>query len=221
MEQTDLIEEYPSRIAQMLVDGTIDVGLVPVAVIPKLKEWEIVSDYCIGAVRAVASVCLFSEVPIEQVTKVLLDYQSRTSVNLAKVLLKHHWKLQPQLEDGGQDYRNEINGTTAGVVIGDRALEQRKISPYVYDLAEEWIKFTGKPFVFAAWIANKTLPAPYLELFNAANAVGLANLDAVIAENPYEVYSLHTYYTHNIDYLLTGEKRAGLQQFLELLKTVV
>ncbi|RFM26497.1 menaquinone biosynthetic enzyme MqnA/MqnD family protein [Deminuibacter soli] len=220
MERTDLLEEYPSRIAQMLVDGTIDVGLVPVAVIPKLKEWHIVSDYCIGAVRPVASVCLFSEVPIEQVEKVLLDYQSRSSVNLAKILLKHHWKQAPVLEDGRQDYREHIKGTTAGVVIGDRALEQRKISPYVYDLAGEWISFTGLPFMFAAWVSNKPLPEDYLQLFNQANAVGLQHLDAVIAENPYDVYDLHTYYTQNIDYIVTEEKRQGLAKFLELLKTV-
>ncbi len=220
MERTTLIEEYPSRIAQMLIEGTIDVGLVPVAVIPKLKEWHIVSDYCIGASSNVASVCLFSETPIEKVEKVLLDYQSRTSVNLARVLLKHHWKLSPVLEDAGIDYRNDIKGTTAGVVIGDRALEQRKISPYIYDLAGEWIRFTGLPFVFAAWIANKQLPGDYLQLFNEANGVGLQNLEAVIAENPFSLYDLHTYYTHNIDYLLNGEKRQGLDTFLTLLETL-
>jgi chorismate dehydratase len=220
MERTRLVEEYPSRIAQMLVEGTIDVGLVPVAIIPKLGEWHIVSDYCIGAVREVASVCLFSETPVEQVQKVLLDYQSRTSVNLARVLLKHHWKLSPLLEEAGPDYRKDIKGTTAGVVIGDRALEQRKISPYIYDLAGEWIRFTGLPFVFAAWIANRQLPPDYLALFNEANAVGLHELDAVIAENPFPAYDLHTYYTHNIDYLLTDEKREGLKKFLSLLNTL-
>lgn len=220
MEQTDLLEEYPSVIGQMLVEGTIDVGLVPVAVIPQLKEWHIVSDYCIGAVQPVASVCLFSDVPVNQVQKVLLDYQSRTSVNLAKVLLKHHWQLSPVLENAGPDFRNHIQGTTAGVVIGDRALEQRSISPYVYDLAAEWIQFTGLPFVFAAWIANKPLPDDYLQLFNEANGVGLRQLDAVIAENPYSVYDLHTYYTQNIQYDLTDDKRKGLEKFLELLKTV-
>ncbi len=93
MQQVELIEEYPSKIAGMLVDGSIDVGLVPVAVIPKLNEWHIISDYCIGAETNVASVCLFSEVPVEEVETVLLDYQSRTSVNLCKVSLPRNQKF--------------------------------------------------------------------------------------------------------------------------------
>jgi len=220
MQQVELIEEYPSKIAGMLVDGSIDVGLVPVAVIPKLNEWHIISDYCIGAETNVASVCLFSEVPVEEVETVLLDYQSRTSVNLCKVLLKHYWKKEVIFKDAGENYIEEIKGTTAGVVIGDRALKQRKVSPYIYDLAGNWKSFTGLPFVFAAWIANKTLPAHFVKLFNEANGVGLQQLDKVIAENPYEPYDLHTYYTDNISYQLTDEKRKGMQLFLQLLETV-
>lgn len=220
LEQIELMEEYPSRIAGMLVDGKIDVGLVPVAIIPKLPEWHIISDYCIGATGDVASVCIFSEVPIEQVDKILLDYQSRSSVNLAKVLLKHYWKKEVVLEDAKEDFRNHIKGTTAGVVIGDRALEQRHISPYVYDLAGSWIDMTGLPFVFAAWIANKHLPIAFKHAFNDANEMGLHQLEAVIAENPYPHYSLQTYYTKNIDYSLTEEKRKGLNLFLDYLKTI-
>ena len=126
--QIDLLEDYPAKIAGMLIEGSIDVGLVPVAIIPKLSEWHIVSDYCIGAEGDVASVCLFSDVPIEKVERVLLDYQSRTSVNLCKVLLKHHWKITPVIEDAQEGYQKEIKGTTAGVVIGDRALRQRTVS---------------------------------------------------------------------------------------------
>jgi len=218
MQQLELMEEYPSKIADMLVEGTIDVGLVPVAIIPKLKEWYILPGYCIGAEGDVASVCLFSEVPVEKVDKILLDYQSRTSVNLCKVLLKHYWKKEVVLEDAGKDFRENIKGTTAGVIIGDRALEQRKISTYIYDLAGAWKAMTGLPFVFAAWIANKKLPDEFVALFNKANAVGLNDIDAVIAENPYSIYNLKTYYTENISYTLTDEKQEGLQEFLRLLK---
>jgi chorismate dehydratase len=217
MGQAEIVEEYPSKIAGMLVDGSIDVGLVPVAIIPKLGEWHIISDYCIGAEGDVASVCLFSEAPIEKIETVLLDYQSRTSVNLCKILLRHYWKKEVVLEVAKEDFRSHINGTTAGVVIGDRALEQRKISPYIYDLAGTWKAMTGLPFVFAAWIANKKLPENFIHLFNQANAVGLQNIDAVIAENEFAAYSLETYYTQNISYLLTDDKRKGLDRFLELL----
>jgi chorismate dehydratase len=217
MDRIELIEEYPSRIATMLVNDGIDMGLVPVAIIPELKEPYIVSDYCIGAEVEVASVCLFSEVPIMQVEKVFLDYQSRTSVNLVKVLLKYHWKKEVVLENAKKDFCEHITGTSAGVVIGDRALEQRKKSKYVYDLASEWIKMTGLPFVFAAWIANKKLDPGFIKVFNNANAYGLQHLDEVIAENYFESYDLNRYYRQNISYELTEEKKKGLKKFLEYL----
>ncbi len=212
-----LVEDYPARIAQMLLNNEIDVGLVPVAIIPKMQEHFIVTDYCIGAEGAVGSVCLFSEVPLERVEKVLLDYQSRTSVALARVLIKHYWKITPVLEDAKEDFREYIKGTTAAVVIGDRAFEQRKQSTYMYDLAAAWKAFTGLPFVFAAWIANKKLPKEFIEEFNQANKIGLLSIDKVVAENPYPLYDLDYYYHHNISYHLTADKRIGLDKFLSFL----
>src|SRR5580692_5951925 len=90
----ELVIDYPSRIAAMLLKGEIDIGLVPVAVIPEMAAFYINGDYCIGSDGPVASVCLFSEVPVERIETVLLDYQSKTSVQLAKVLLKNHWKVR-------------------------------------------------------------------------------------------------------------------------------
>ena len=87
-QQIELIEDYPSRIAQLLIDDKIDVGLIPVAAILRLKEQHIRTNYCIGSDGPVASVCIFSEVPIEEVKNIYLDYQSKTSVSLARILLK-------------------------------------------------------------------------------------------------------------------------------------
>jgi len=218
LEQIELIEEYPSRIADMLKDGRIDVGLVPVSIIPELDEWFIVTDYCIGANGDVASVCMFSEVPVEKIERVLLDYQSLTSVNLCKLLLKHYWKISPLLEATRENYMRCIKGTTAGVVIGDRALAQRKVSPFIYDLAGAWKAMTNLPFVFAAWIANKKLPDDFIHLFNAANAMGFKNIDAVIEENSTDVYDLKKYFTTNISYQLDEEKLKGMERFLEMME---
>ncbi|MDE3235855.1 MAG: menaquinone biosynthesis protein [Bacteroidota bacterium] len=220
LAHVELVEDYPSKIAAQLLNDEIDVGLVPVAIIPKLKEHHIVTDYCIGAEGEVVSVAIFSELPLEEVDTLLLDYQSRTSVNLAKVLLKHYWKKELRIEDAREDFREHIKGKTAGVVIGDRALEQRKISPYMYDLAAYWKALTGKPFVFAAWIANKKLDEGFIDAFNRANAYGINHIDEVVKEIEYDVYDLKKYYTENISYQLTDEKRAGLQEFLKLLGTL-
>lgn len=214
----EIIEEYPSKIASMLLNDEIDAGLVPVAIIPKLSEHYIISDYCIGAERAVASVCLFSEVPLDKIEKVILDYQSKTSVALARVLIKHYWKLQVVFEEAKENFRDEIKGTTAAVVIGDRAFEQRKISAYKYDLAEAWIEFSSLPFVFAAWVANKRLPEDFINRFNAANKIGLENIDGVVAENISPFYDLKKYFTQNVSYDLTEEKQSGLEKFLSFLK---
>ena len=212
--EIELLEDYPANVAQMIMDGTADVGLIPVAVIPKLAESHIITDYCIGCNGPVASVCIFSEVPIEKVEKVFLDYQSRTSVMLAKVLLKEYWKSNAELIDAsGEDFRSQINGTTAGLVIGDRALAQRQYSTYIYDLGEAWKDHTGLPFVFAAWVSNKKLPQEFINEFNVANGLGFQHLEEVIGENPYAFYDLSVYYNQNISYNLDPLKQQGLQIF--------
>ncbi|NIG56198.1 menaquinone biosynthetic enzyme MqnA/MqnD family protein [Chitinophaga sp. Cy-1792] len=214
LEMMELSMDYPAKIAQQLIDGDVDVALVPVAIIPKLKEYHIIADYCIGAEGPVASVCLYSEVPLHEIKRIYLDYQSRTSVALLKVLVREYWKLDVEFIATNGDYESNIKGTDAGLVIGDRALKQRHISPFIYDLAEHWMRFTSLPFVFAAWISNKPLPKEFTDAFNNATGIGIQNIPAVVAENPYDVYDLTTYYVQNISYPLTPAKRQGMQKFL-------
>lgn len=213
-DEVELLYDHPAKIAQYLLDNTIDVGLVPVSIIPELKEHHLIADYGIAADGPVASVCLFSEVPLDEITTVLLDYQSRTSVMLVQYLLKEYWQHNPAFKKAGVDFINEIKGTTAAVVIGDRAFKQRKVSPYIYDLGEAWKNHTGLPFVFAAWVSNKPLPDKFIAEFNAANEYGLQRLDEVISENPCKDFDLKKYYTQHVQYRLDDAKRKGLQQFL-------
>ena len=104
MAQIELFKTHPAKIAQDLIDGTIDMGLVPVAIIPLLKEVHLVSNYCIGAEGDVASVCIFSQVPIHQIEKVYLDDQSRTSVQLARILLADFWKKEVEFIKADEGY---------------------------------------------------------------------------------------------------------------------
>ena len=218
IDSIELVQDFPARIAAMLLNNEIDIGLVPVAIIPENKAFHIVSDYCIGAVNEVASVCLFSEVPMEQIETVILDYQSRTSVQLCKILLKHFWKKEVVFKNAELDFRNQISGKTAAVVIGDRAFEQRLVSPFVYDLAAAWKDFTGLPFVFAAWVANKKINEAFLLKFNEANAFGLQHIAEVVANIDYPLYDLTIYYTQNISYNFDASKQEGLNNFLNYLK---
>lgn len=213
-DEVELKIDFPSKIAAMLLEDEIDVGLVPVAIIPEMKEHHIISDYCISCDGEVASVCLFSEVPLNKIEKILLDYQSRTSVELLKILVREYWKIKPVLEETSGEYQSKISGTTAALVIGDRALEQRKISPYIYDLGLEWKKFTALPFVFAAWISNKKLDKGFIDSFNKANAFGLKRLQDVVEENETNVFNLHEYYTRYISFKMNEEKNKGMNLFL-------
>ncbi|MCG2615405.1 menaquinone biosynthesis protein [Terrimonas sp. NA20] len=216
----DLVGAYPARLAQMLIDGQIDVGLIPVGAIPLLKEYYIVGNYCIGAEAEIASVCLFSEVPLDRIERVYLDYQSRSSVALLKWLMKESWGIHPEiLEAEDESYRDKISGTTAGLVIGDRALEQRKVSTYIYDLGSEWKGITGLPFVFAAWVSTKPLDEKFIEEFDKANAMGLELIDEIVASNPYDFYDMKKYYTLHLSYELTDAKKKGMQRFLDAIIT--
>ena len=219
-ERIDLVKSYPAQIAQDLLDDTIDIGLIPVAIMPLLKNPQIVSKYVIGTEGEVASVALFSQVPMDQIEKVYLDYQSRTSVALAKTLFKLHWKKEVEFLIATEGYINEISGTTAGIIIGDRALASLNRFEHIYDLGLAWKAYSGLPFVFAAWVANKPIPSEFIEAFDVANGYGLTHLDEVIALIPAseQVYDLHKYYTENISYTLTEEKKKGLEWFLKLIE---
>ncbi|MBC7934602.1 MAG: menaquinone biosynthesis protein [Rhizobacter sp.] len=217
-DEIELIFDYPARIAAMLLNNEIDVGLIPVAVMPKLAEPHIISDYCIGASQAVASVCLFSDVPLAEIKEILVDYQSRTSAALLKMLLKKYWKIDPVLTDSSDGYQQNIKGTTAGLVIGDRALEQRHHSAYIFDLAEAWQQMTNLPFVFAAWVANKKLPDDFKIAFNSATGLGLQHIEEIVSRVNFEAYDMKAYYTKNIDYRLDEKKKEGLGLFLSYLR---
>ena len=217
--QIELIEDNPANLATMLKEQKIDLGLIPVAAIPELKEWHLAGDYCIGTDGEAASVCLFSEVPLEEIKKVYLDYQSRTSVELLKWIMLEYWGIHPEIVVAtDEDYRNQIKGTTAGLVIGDRAFEQRKHSTFFYDLGAEWKKITGQPFVFAVWVSNKQLPREFISMFNEANAKGLTHIDEIVSLQHFDLYDLKKYYTLHLNYLLDERKKQSMEYFLSLLE---
>lgn len=223
INKIDLQLDIPSVCAQKLQDGIVDIGLIPVAVIPQLKESYIISDYCIGAESNVASVCLYSNVPLDKIDTILLDYQSKTSVVLVKILAQLFWKINPKWKNSIENFEGTISETTAGVIIGDRTFGINSKYTYKYDLAEEWIKFTGLPFVFACWVSNKQLPVNFINNFNSALAYGIDNIKVISAiiqkKNDYPV-NVEEYLTNNISYSFSERKKQGLALFLEHLKNL-
>ena len=223
LEHSDIIGEIelsydiPSQCADKLLANKADVGLIPIVEILRMPEHYIVSDLCIGADNTVRTVLLASETPLADISTMYLDSHSRTSVTLARILAKHYWKIDPDWEHfSGNITHYPRTGNSAAVVIGDKAFGVQ--SPYIYDLAVEWRKFTGLPFVFACWVANKPLDEGFISRFNAAIANPTNNMNAIVEhyKNRAPVgVDLRDYWTNNISYPLTEDKREGLELFLQ------
>ena len=216
INEIDLSLDIPSACAQKLLSGSVDIGLVPVAIIPELKESHIISDYCIGADGKVETVLLLSDVPLEEIKTILLDYQSRTSVLLLKILAERFWKISPEWFDGKTDFEKTISGTTAGLVIGDRTFSLKNNFKHCYDLAGEWKKFTSLPFVFACWVSNKKIPADFITRFNTALENGIQNIPAVASQHSSNTFNSLDYLTNRVSFALDAKKKEAMKLFLEM-----
>ncbi|WP_316787965.1 menaquinone biosynthesis protein [Pedobacter frigoris] len=213
INKIDLSLDIPSDCATKLINRQVDIGLIPVAAIPFVPGANIVADYCIGSNGAVNSVFIFSNVPVSEIKKVRLDSQSRTSNNLAKVLLKFYWKTDVEFTTD-PDVK-----TDAIVLIGDRTFGKRSNYAFAYDMGEEWMKFTGLPFVYAAWVANTAISQEFIDEFNAALAKGLAYRSKLVKELPqHENFDLEDYLLNKLDFELTTRKREALNLFLSYIE---
>jgi len=212
-DQIDLSSDIPSDCADKLINNQIDIGLVPVATLLSLKHYQIVSDYCIGALGAVNSVFIFSEKPITEIQSIRADQQSRTSNLLAKVLLKNHWKINPEwVESADAD---------AFVQIGDRTFGKADQYAYAYDLSAHWFEMTAFPFVFAAWVSNKAISGKFISTFNQALKSGLDQRPELIKElDTYPNFDMAKYLNEYIQYDLDESKKTALAHFLEFAKSV-
>lgn len=220
-ERATISLDIPSVCAQKLLNNQVDLGLVPVAIIPRLKEYYILTEYCIGAKGAVKSVMLYSEVPLDEIKRIYLDYQSESSVALVKVLSRNFWKIDPEWLNAPEHYIELIKGSDAGVVIGDRTFALKGKFKFAYDLSDEWMEYTGLPFVFACWVSNKKLPDDFINEFNKALQYGVNNkqhvIDAAILAHG-EQFDVQSYLSRNISYHLDIAKKESLKLFLRLLQ---
>jgi chorismate dehydratase len=223
--QSGLLQDYtleldiPSVCAEKIRAGEVDISLVPAGALPGLKDYQIIPGFCIGAVSEVKTVLLLSDKPLPEITSIGLDTDSRTSVELVKVLANHHWKINPgyyPLQPG----KRQKTRPESMVAIGDKTFLLRKKYPFVYDLATEWIGFTGLPFVFAVWIARKNTPKKALGDFREALAFGVKHKAECIEffeDRLPGCGDCLSYLEHNISYKLDEEKQEGLEKFLSYL----
>ncbi len=212
LSQMDLSLDIPSDCAAKLISKQVDIGLIPVAAIPEVENAQLISSFCIGSVGAVNSVFIFSQKALPEVKTLLLDSHSRTSNNLAKVLLKHHFKQDVAF------LTDENQAHDARVLIGDRTFFARKNYTYAYDLGQVWMDFCGLPFMYAAWVANRELPADFLKHFDLALAYGVAHIDELIPSlAPVTGIDLRAYLTQQLDFKLDEEKIKAKDLFLSLI----
>ncbi len=223
LKKMELYKDIPSVCAQKLINEDVHVGLIPVASIPKVKNAQIVSKYGIAADGPVHSVLLCSTVPLEQIEKIYLDYQSRTSVALCQILCKEHWNISPEFIPAMPGYENEIKGNDAAIIIGDRTFHLSDAIKFRYDLSEAWKELTGLAFIFAAWVSNTALPKAFIEEFNMALESGLKHIDEAISASEKENINeerLNKYLKEDIHYELSSSQLEGLNLFLEKLKSI-
>lgn len=219
--EMELILDYPSQTAAKMVSGQVNIGLVPVGSLSDLGEYQIVSDYCIGADGPVRSVVLAGELPMEQLDTILLDYQSRSTVLLIRVLAHFFWKKEFDWQPTSANYETEsIRGKTGGVVIGDRVFRIENRYRFIYDLSAEWHKYTGLPFVFAVWASRETQEEGFLQKFNKALTLGISGISEVenTEKSNFPGVDLNEYFTRNISYSFDDRKKEGMALFLELVR---
>jgi len=215
-----LFLEVPSMCAERLKSGEADIALVPVGALPDFRNYYLISDYCIGAVKKVVTVLLLSHKPLEKINKIYLDFDSRTSARLVQVLARSFWKIGPVFERLEPGQAEDEAEREALVAIGDKTFSIRERFPYSYDLADEWIKFTGLPFVFAAWVSLKPMPEDVVILLNKALQYGIKNIDGTLdyfSSKLPENADCKKYLSENISYNFDQSKHEGLNLFLSYL----
>lgn len=211
----------PARCADAVRNSEAEIGIIPSIEYQRIDGLRIVDGVSIAANSEVKSVLLLSNVPAESVRSVAADNSSRTSVALVRILLEKFYGCRIEMTWADPEPDKMLKRSDAALVIGDPALAYRGPAPHVYDLAAEWRKFAGLPFVFAFWAGREdaTLGELGEDLRNSRD-YGLAHIDEIAAGcapkytmRPEEV---KVYLTQDIDYNLDEGHRRGLSLFYRL-----
>lgn len=237
LPQTEIRLDFPSRLADDLTAGKLDIALIPSIEYFRGQNYQILSNACVAAHGPVLSVKLYSRVPWGDIRTLALDEGSRTSATLARILLAERHGVFPSLQPLPLDHRTEDTIADAILLIGDRAiLPPKEEFPGTWDLGEEWFEWTGLPFVFAMWVANdgssrlnpnlnpdyrKEDDLDFIEQsLGQSRDWGVARLSEIACrEAPLLGLSLPTtigYLSENLQYHLGSAEQSGLKLFYEL-----
>ncbi|HET9282116.1 MAG TPA: menaquinone biosynthesis protein [Candidatus Angelobacter sp.] len=222
-EHFDVSYTIPSHCAQQLREGSADIGIIPVAAYTTIPNLVIVPDVAIAAKNKVRSILLVSKVPLEKIRSVATDDSSRTSAALVEIYLRKFVGVDPGFSRQKPDLKEMLQWHDAALLIGDPALQTRTDGYYVYDLAEEWRRWTGRSFVFAFWAVRKAAlreASPQLNIaqaFQQSRDNGLKHIpeiaDAWTPKLGLSQKLISDYLTENVDYSLDAENLEGLRLF--------
>jgi chorismate dehydratase len=221
-----LSDAAPARCAELLAEGRADAALIPVIEYQRIAGLKIAPGACVASRKSVRSVVLASRVPIERVRSVTLDTSSRTSAALIQIILSRFYDLAPRYRTSPPRIEEMLESSDAALIIGDPAMLIDRSQLHVYDMAEEWRKHTGMPFVFAFWAVRADSRAWSAGAadegvdFVAAKREGVGHTEELA-----EAYSrqlglprkdLISYLTENINYDLDDESLGGLRLYYRL-----
>ncbi|MCS6976885.1 MAG: menaquinone biosynthesis protein [Gemmatales bacterium] len=220
--EAELILDLPSRLADHLASGHLDVALIPVIEYFRAGTYTVVPNVAIASRGPVLSVTLFSRVPVTDIHSLSLDEGSRTSAALVQVLLRYRHEVIPRLEPLRMDQDPDTVATDAVLLIGDRAMRASLPGfPYSYDLGQEWQDWTGLPFVYAVWAVRPGVDlGPVADALIEAKRRGRERV-AQIAHQEAPRLQLDAgfcrrYLTNIIHFDLGPRELAGLERFYEL-----
>ena len=213
----------PSRCAEQLKEGSADIGIIPVAAYTMIPDLVIIPDVAIAAKNKVRSILLVSKVAIDKIRSVATDDSSRTSAALVEIYLRKFVGLDPGFSRQKPSLKEMLQWHDAALLIGDPALQAQTDGYFVYDLAEEWKRWTGRPFVFAFWAVRKaalqgcTGEPNIAQVFQQSRNNGLKHIPEIAAAWASKLGLssglISEYLTHNVDYSLDPENVEGLQLF--------
>ena len=225
---TFLSDEAPARCSELLAQGLVDAALIPVIEYQRIPGLKVAAGACVASKRTVRSVLLASRVPITKIRSVALDTSSRTSAALIQIILDRFYRVSASYQAAPPRLEEMLESNDAALIIGDPAMLIDRLAFHVYDLAEEWRKHTGLPFVFAFWgvradsrvglvsdsPVDKRIDFVEAKLEGTAHARELAGVYSERLGLPQE--DLFKYLTENISYDLDGESLNGLRLYYQL-----
>jgi chorismate dehydratase len=221
-DQFDVRFDVPAKCASLLHEGKVDLGLIP-AIEYLRGDYAIVPGVSIASDGPVATVAVFTRMPLGEVKSIALDSSSRTSVALTRILCATHWRIEPAFMPAEPDLDAMLGRADAALVIGDPAfdIDPARRGVTKIDLGSEWKALTGLPFVYAMWTGRPgaATPAECRALQDArdrgvAHLAGIAR-DVAGGDADLERRSL-IYLRDNLKYGLGEAEAAGLRRFHEL-----